>query len=318
MADQKTKALTPSQIIGKSPVTWAIGLVDNFGKKYPGLMQSATAQRCAMSAVSKVIGFMQEQGLKWEEIDTAHLSRIFVRLAIFGLDAEAGHWYAYSRRNSKTGLQQFDPNPSYQGERMLRINYSIGSFGKIKDIQALTIREGDTVKIKKDLFGKVTTVDYDPLPFNKGKVVGYLGITLFEDGTTTVKEFTPEKILEYKAANPKGTSPAWEKWPIEMSMAKVIKHTAKDYLFDMPAEAKRALTEMDVTDIESNADRYEASEAIDITPDDESEAHEKQAEPIKPAPEPAKAEPEKKAETPAPKQVEDAEQMQIEMPDCLK
>ena len=168
---QKTKALTASQIIGKSPVTWAIGLVDNFDKKYPGLMQSATAQRCAMSAVSKVIGFMTEQGLKWEDIDTAHLSRIFVRLAIFGLDAESGDWYAYSRRNSKTGLQQFDPNPSYNGERKLRINYSIGSFGKIKDIQALTIREGDVVKIKKDLFGKVTSVDYDPLPFNKGKAI---------------------------------------------------------------------------------------------------------------------------------------------------
>ena len=310
--EQKTKALTPSQIIGKSPVTWAIGLVDNFGKKYPGLMQSATAQRCAMSAVSKVIGFMQEQGLKWEDVDTAHLSRIFVRLAIFGLDAESNDWYAYSRKNSKTGLQQFDPNPSYQGERKLRIKYSIGSFGKIKDIQALTIREGDTVKIKKDLFGKVTSVDYDPVPFNKGKVLGYLGITLFEDGTTTVKEYTPEKIEEYHKANP-NKSPAWDKWPEEMAHAKVIKHTAKDYQFDLTPEAKKALTDMDVQDIESNADRYEATETIDITPADEEEAHDN-----KPAPEPAKAEPEKKEEQkPAPAKTVD-DQIQIEMPECLQ
>ena len=86
MVEQKSKALTPAQAIGRQPVQWAIGLVDNFGRKYPGLLQTATAQRCAMSAVSKVVNFMTEQGYKWDEIDTSHLSRVFIRLAIFGLD----------------------------------------------------------------------------------------------------------------------------------------------------------------------------------------------------------------------------------------
>ena len=303
MAEQKkeqSQALTPAQAIGRQPVQWAIGLVDNFGKKYPGLLQTATAQRCAMSAVSKVVNFMNEQGLKWDEVDTGHLSRVFIRLAIFGLDAESGDWYAYSRRNSKTGLQQFDPNPSYQGERKLRIKYSVGSYGKIQDIQALTIREGDKLAIKKDLFGKVSSVDYDPIPFNKGKILGYLGIVLFADGTTLVKEFTPEKIEEYHKANP-NKSPAWEKWPEEMASAKVIKHTAKDFQYDLPEKLKAALDEVQVSDIDETAESQEASQAIDITPDE-------------PEPLPEQEQPKKEQEHTE----GEPEQMQIDMPDCLK
>ena len=302
MAEQKkeqSKALTPAQAIGKQPVQWAIGLVDSFGKKYPGLLQTATAQRCAMSAVSKVVNFMTEQGFSWDQVDTSHLSRIFIRLAIFGLDAESGDWYAYSRRNAKTGLQQFDPNPSYQGERMLRIKYSVGSYGKIQDIQALTVREGDKLAIKKDLFGKVSSVDYDPIPFNKGKILGYLGIVLFEDGTTLVKEYSPEKIEEYHKANP-NKSPAWEKWYEEMAHAKVIKHTAKDFKYDLPEKIKAALDEVQVTDIDETAESQEASKAIDITPDE---------------PEPL---PEQEQPKNEPAEEGEQEQLEIEIPDCLK
>jgi recombinational DNA repair protein RecT len=299
----ETKSLTLAQQIAKSPVNWSMGLVKSFAEKNPGLMDTEIAQRSVMSAATKVIGYMAEQGLKWEQIDTAHLGRIFLRLAITGLDAESNDWYAYSRQNKQTGLHQFDPSPSYQGERKLRIKYSIGSFGKIKDISALAIRKGDKLKIKKDLFGKVTEVDYDPIPFNQAEIEGFLGITLFEDGTTTVQEFPPEKILEYKAANPRGTSPAWEKWPTEMSLAKVIKHTAKSFQYELPTATKKALTEMDVTDIETKAERFEASEAIDITPDDEH-----------PTEEVKKAVVEEQPKEPE----QEGEQLQVEMPDCLK
>lgn len=318
------KQLTYGQQVSKSPVSWALQLIKNFNNKNPGIMMEAQAQRCAMSAVSKVIGFMQEQGLTWDDVDINHLGRIFVRLAIFGLDAEGGDWYAYSRKNSKTGLQQFDPNPSYNGERKLRIKYSIGSFGKIRDIQALTIREDTVLKIKKDLFGKVTDVVYEPVPFSQAKIVGYLGITLFEDGTTTVKEYSPEKIEDYHKANP-NKSPAWEKWYEEMAHAKVVKHTSRDYAFELPEKAKSALMAMDVEDIEKNAEANEATEAIDITPPEQ----EAIADPAKAAPEVAKpVEKAKQVEkptappqapvppTPAPVTV--ADQVQIEMPDVLK
>lgn len=318
------KQLTYGQQVAKSPVSWSMGLIKTFIDKNPGIMQTAQAQRCAMSAVSKVIGFLQEQGYTWDDVDINHLSRIFIRLAIYGLDAESGDWYAYSRKNSKTGLQQFDPNPSYNGERKLRIKYSIGSFGKIKDIQALTVREGDKLTIKKDLFGKVTEVEYNPVPFSQTKIIGYLGITLFEDGTTTVKEFSPEKIEEYHKANP-NKSPAWEKWYEEMAHAKVIKHTSRDYLFALDDKTKDALMAMDVEDIEKNAEAQEATEAIDITPPEQ----EAIAEPAKPVQEPAKAvEKPKQVEkptaspqapvppTPAPVTV--ADHVQIEMPDVLK
>jgi hypothetical protein len=329
MSEQKNteeKQLTYGQLVAKSPVSWSMGLIKSFIDKNPGIMQTAQAQRCAMSAVSKVIGFLQEQGYTWDDVDINHLSRIFIRLAIYGLDAESGDWYAYSRKNSKTGLQQFDPNPSYSGERKLRIKYSIGSFGKIKDIQALTIREGDKLTIKKDLFGKVTEVEYNPIPFNKAKVIGYLGITLFEDGTTTVKEFSPEKIEEYHKANP-NKSPAWDKWYEEMATAKVIKHTSRDYLFALPDNAKDALTAMDIEDIDKNAEANEATEAIDITPPEplalpeKEEAHDSVQAPAEPAK--ASEQHSKTKMPPATAQAVQtpaaaAEQIGIEMPDVLK
>jgi len=316
MAENEQKQMTYGQQVAKSPVGWSMQLVKNFIDKNPGIMQTAQAQRCAMSAVSKVIGFMQEQGFSWDDIDINHLSRIFIRLAVLGLDAEGGDWYAYSRKNSKTGLQQFDPSPSYNGERKLRIKYAIGSFGKIRDIQALTVREGDVVKIKKDLFGKVTDVVYEPVPFSQAKIIGYLGITLFEDGTTTVKEYSPEKIEEYHKANP-NKSPAWDKWYEEMAHAKVIKHTSRDYVFNLPNNAKDALMEMDVEDIEKNAEANEATEAIDITPPEPEPVAEppKVAEAVpkaKEAPKPVETKPE-----PA-KPINPAAQVEITMPDVLK
>lgn len=284
-----------AQIIAKSPVAWGLGLVKDFMTKNPGLMQNEQAQRCAMSAMSKVVGFMGEQGLKWEEIDINHLSRILIRLAITGLDADSGDWYAYSRKDTKTGLQKFDPNPSYNGERKLRVMYSIGSFGKIKDIVALTVREGDKLTIVRDLFGKVASVDYQPLPFNQGKIKGYLGITLFEDGTTVVKEYTPDKIEEYHKANP-NKSPAWDKWPEEMAHAKVVKHTAKDYQYNLPTQMKNALDDIDVADAKEEAEQNEATIAIDITPPAEEQ---KQAD-VKPA------------------EIQAEQQIALEYPDVLK
>lgn len=266
---ETTQKPTPAQIVGKAPVNWSMDLIKGFTKSNPGVMNSESAQRCAMSAISKVIGFMTEQRMAWEEVDISGLSRIILRLSMLELDADAGDWYAYSRKNKNTGLQQFDPNPSYNGERKLRIKYSIGSFGKIKDIQAVTIREGDVINIKRDLFGKCESIDYQPIPFNKGEVIGYLGITIFEDDTIVVKEFSVEKILEYKKANPNGGSPAWDKWPDEMAHAKVVKHTAKDYAYTIPSAVKTIITELDTKDIEEQADQLEATESIDITPGEE-------------------------------------------------
>ena len=265
MAEQK-KQLTVNQSIAKAPIAWSLELIKNFSEKNPGLMQSDVAQRCAMSAVSKVIDFMTEQRMSWDVIDTSRLSRILLRLAVLGLDADAGDWYAYSRLNSKTNLQQFEPAPSYNGERKLRIKYSIGSFGKIKDIQAITIRKGDKLVIKRDLMGRCKDVDYEPIPFNKEEIIGYLGVTYFEDGTTTIKEFTPEKIETYHKANP-NKSPAWDKWYEEMAHAKVIKHTSREYQYEVPSTMKRMIAEMDIEDIDENIDALENS--IDITPDGE-------------------------------------------------
>ncbi len=178
----------------------------------------------------------------------------------------------------------------------------MGSYGKIQDIQALTIREGDKLAIKKDLFGKVSDVQYDPIPFNKGKILGYLGIVLFADGTTLVKEFTPEKIEEYHKANP-NKSPAWEKWYEEMASAKVIKHTAKDFQYDLPEKLKAALDEVQVADIDETAESQEASQAIDITPDEPEQLPEQEQPKKEPEPEPTHGE---------------QEQLAIEIPDCLK
>ena len=313
MAENKkemTKELTLGQTIAKSPVSWSMGLIKNFIAKNPGIMQTAQAQRCAMSAVSKVIGYLQENGLTWDNVDINHLSRILIRLSILGLDAEADDWYAYARRNSKTGLQQFEPKPSYNGERKLRIKYSIGSFGKIQDIQAITIREGDVIKIKRDLFGKVSDVVYEPVPFSKAPIKGYIGITLFEDGTTTIKEFSPEKIEEYHKANP-NKSPAWEKWYEEMAHAKVVKHTAKDYSYSLPDAVKTALTEMDLEDANEPADKHEATEVIDITPEPEQSVDIPDAEP-EPEP-PAQKKPAEKA-----KPIEQEQSFLDELPDILK
>ena len=292
--------------VSKSPVNWAMGLVSSFDKTYKGIMNTEQAQRCAMSAATKVMSFMNEQGYKWSDVDIPHLGRIVVRLAILGLDAESGDWYAYSRRNTKTGLQQFESAPSYQGERKLRIKYSIGALGKIQDIQAVTIREGDKYEAKKDLFGKVKEINFEPVPFNKGAIIGYLGIVLFENGDIIVKEYTPEKIDEYKKANTSSKTPAWDKWPEEMAHAKVIKHTAKDFQFEIPTTMRTALAKLDEEDADEEADQLQATESIDITAEEvEDQEEEKIVEEEEPEPEP---EPEK----PTPKKKKEVEKAPID------
>lgn len=99
----------------------------------------------------------------------------------------------------------------YRGAKKLAKKYSIRP---IKDIYARIVRQGD--EFSENVVSGNATLDFKPLPFNDGAIIGAFAVVLYEDGgmeydTMSVKELENTR-KHSKAAN----SPAWRDFTAEM------------------------------------------------------------------------------------------------------
>lgn len=186
------------------------------------------AMRMVWFAFCKVEEAMAKSGITWPQVKQKKLKNSLAKVALFGLDAEQNEVYAIPYRDGKAkgkDLWRIDLAPSYLGEKKLRMLYSVVP---LKKIDAGVVREGDLFEFKRSSDGD--SFIHKPLPFNDGEIKGYYGYIVTKDGETTLKEFPLSKIEEYKEASIKKMGklgPAWTAWPVEMALAKVIKHISK-------------------------------------------------------------------------------------------
>lgn len=197
--------------------------------------------------------------------------------AYMGLDFFNKECYLIKRGNSL--VFQTD----YKGECKFVKAYSTRP---IKDIYAKVVREGD--EFEERIVGGIPSVDYKPLPFNDGSIVGAFAICLFDDGgmiyeTMSIKDIQAVRN-NYSACK---NSKAWQNSLDEMCKKTVLRRLCKHIDKNVDSvEALKAYEEgADMnfnskptpSDIVSNPFEKEEENVIDVEAVDVSEEIEKMA-----------------------------------------
>ena len=107
--------------------------------------------------------------------------------------------------------------PSYMG--LIDLAYRSG---KIKKIYAKEVRENDIYEVTE---GTNESIIHKRPKGGRGKVIEYYAVAIFKDGSITFETMDLDMIDKIKALAP--SSPAWKKWPGEMSKKSVLKRLCK-------------------------------------------------------------------------------------------
>lgn len=130
----------------------------------------------------------------------------------------------------------------YRGAKKLAKKYSIRP---IKDIYARIVRQGD--EFSENVVAGKATLDFKPLPFNDGAIIGAFAVVLYEDGgmeydTMSVKELENTR-RHSKAAN----SPAWRDFTPEMYRKTILHRLCKHIEIDFENPVQRSVYDEDAS-----------------------------------------------------------------------
>jgi recombination protein RecT len=151
------------------------------------------------------------------KINRAEVIQGLCKAAFLGLDFMNKECYLIPYGNSV----QFQTD--YKGEKKFVKNYSIRP---IKDIYAKVVREGDFFE-ERILDGQ-PTVDFKPLPFNNGKIIGAFAVVLYVDGGMEYETMSTEDINSVRNNYSKASqSKAWKYSFDEMAKKTVLRRLCK-------------------------------------------------------------------------------------------
>lgn len=159
----------------------------------------------------------------------------------------------------------------YRGNVKLAKKYSIRP---IKDIYAKLVREGDAFEEK--IVNGEPSIDFNPKPFNDGKIIGAFAVCLYKDGGMIYDTMSLDDLENTRKSSKMANGATWNKFTGEMYKKTVLhrlcKHIELD--FDSPEQYKYFGEDMEVAtteervanEIEENANSVEFpdSEVIDV------------------------------------------------------
>lgn len=195
------------------------------------------------------------------------IKRTLLKGAMLGLDFFNKECYAIKYGN--TCNFQTD----YKGEKKLAKKYSIRP---IEDIYAKVVRKGDEF-IEKIINGR-PTIDFSPLPFNNGELIGAFAVVIYKDGNIAYETMSIEEIENVRKSYSKApNSPAWKNSYSEMCKKTVLRRLCKGIelefdnieqkkLFDETSEFdfKENLKSEINADIQENANSIDFDETIEV------------------------------------------------------
>lgn len=151
------------------------------------------------------------------KINKAAVIQGLCKAAFLGLDFMNKECYLIPYGNSV----QFQTD--YKGEKKFVKNYSIRP---IKDIYAKVVREGDFFE-ERILDGQ-PSVDFKPLAFNNGKIIGAFAVVLYVDGGMEYETMSTEDINSVRNNYSKASqSKAWKYSFDEMAKKTVLRRLCK-------------------------------------------------------------------------------------------
>lgn len=123
----------------------------------------------------------------------------------------------------------------YRGNVKLCMKYSARP---IKDIYAKLVREGDFFEEK--IVDGQPTIDFKPLAFNTGKIIGAFAVCLFKDGGLIYDTMNLEELEQTRKSSKMSGGATWKNFTGEMYKKTVLhrlcKHIQID--FDTPEQRK--------------------------------------------------------------------------------
>lgn len=151
------------------------------------------------------------------KVNTAHVIQGLVKASYLGLDFLNRECYLIPYGNSV----QFQTD--YKGEVKFTKKYSTR---KIMDIYAKVVREGDTF-VEEIIDGK-PSIDFKPLTFNKGDIIGAFAVVLFKDGGMMYEVMSVDDINSVRNNYSRASqSKAWKNSYDEMCKKTVLRRLCK-------------------------------------------------------------------------------------------
>ena len=157
--------------------------------------------------------------------------------------------------------------PSYRGCIKLAQKYSIRP---IKDIYAKVVRQGD--EFKEKIIDGQPSIDYLPLPFNGGDIIGAFAVCQFQDGGMQYDVMTLAELEQTRKASKMANGPAWKNYPAEMYKKTVLHRLCKHIQIDFDSpEQYKYFNEDNQADFGSNAPKSASLNSILVENESESE-----------------------------------------------
>lgn len=188
-----------------------------------------------------------------EKMHPVSIARTMLKGAFLGLDFFNRECYAIPYGN------QLQFQTDYKGEIKLAKKYSIN---KIKDIYAKVVREGD--KFEEKVVDGKQYVNFEPIPFNNGEIIGAFAVVLFEDGSMMYETMSKAEIEAIRDNFSKAkNSLAWTKTPGEMYKKTVLRRLCKLIEKDFDSAEQRKVYEA-ADDMEFNKEK-----TVEVSPFDD-------------------------------------------------
>lgn len=117
----------------------------------------------------------------------------------------------------------------YKGEVKFIKKYSVR---KIKDIYSKVVREGD--EFTEKIVDGQPSIDFKPLPFNDGEIIGAFAVVLYQDGgmsyeTMSVKDINSVRNNYSKANQSKAWKCSYDQMCIKTCLRRLAKHISTDF-----------------------------------------------------------------------------------------
>lgn len=208
--------------------TFSVALTNDLESQKAALPADFNIPRFVQNSVALLNGndtlmkFAREHG-------TSQIKAGLMRGAYQGLDALNGEMYLVPYGSTLNFMQ------SYKGDVKMVKKYSQRP---IKDIYAKLVREGD--EFEEGVINGEPTINFKPLPFNDGKIIGAFAVCLYVDGGMVYDTMSLKDLENTRSASKAKNSPAWSKFTGQMYLKTVLHRLCKHLSIDMDANAKEA------------------------------------------------------------------------------
>lgn len=185
-----------------------------------------------------------------ENCQPLSIARTLLKGAFLGLDFFQKECYAIPYGNEL----QFQTD--YKGETKMAKKYSIRP---IKDIYAKVVRNGD--EFIEEIVSGQQVVDFKPIPFNDGEIIGAFAVVLYQDGGMEYETMTKKQIEDIRENFSKQKNGLmWTKVPEEAYKKTVLRRLTKKIEKDF-SSIEQAETYNEASDFE-----FKTSEGIISNP----------------------------------------------------